>query len=159
VSIDYEDEDFMEPEPRGRKESAEEVLSRKAEQLDLAKITRKIIEERIAKSVDEAIGGRIESEVSAIFEDGWTATNRWGEPENHGKAVNIRDRISAHLCEKDDRYGRDPMVNRVIQTEVKRAVEYITKEEQAEFRKELKDWKATKMADKLRAVLDGDIFR
>lgn len=145
--------------PGGAKETAEDVIRRKAERLDLAKITRKIIEERIARAVDDAIGKRIESEVATIFADGWIATNEWGEPENRSSPVTIRDRIAAFLTRKRDRYSHDKShIESVIASKVTAAVDAIVKEEQAEFRKELKAWKATKMADKLRAVLDGDIF-
>lgn len=158
---EFEDSDFTDEErrPFAKDESPEAVLRRKAEALDLAKLTRQVLESRVAAKVDELIAGRIEQELEAIFAEGWVATNQWGEPERGDKKVGIRERIATYLSGQDGNYDRDTRWMRMVSSKIERKVEVVIDEHVKEFRKELKAFKQQKMHDKLRAVLDGDIFR
>lgn len=155
--FEYTEDPSKRRPPGGKPETAEELLARKAERINMERILRSVLEARVSAAVDAAITGRIESEVAAIFEEGWVATNQWGEPENHSNPVTIRDRIAA-LLSKKDRYDSNSKVESVLQKAIEKAVEAAVETERREFQKELKVWKSQKMSDKLRSALDGSIF-
>lgn len=138
-------------------EDPEAILRRKADRIDMEAILRNVLEGRISTAVDQAITGRIEREVDAIFEEGWVATNQWGEPENNSKPVAIRARIAA-LLTKNEGYGRGSKLENILHKAIERAVETAVETERRTFQTELKAWKSQKMSDKLRAALDGSIF-
>lgn len=143
--------------PNATPEDPQAILRLKADRVDMEAVLRKALEGRIATAVDEAINWRIEREVAAIFEEGWIATNSWGEPENNGKPVGIRARIASMLSKKD-RYDSSSYANSIIQKQITQAVEAAVETERRAFQTELKAWKSQKMSDKLRAALDGSIF-
>lgn len=143
------------PEP----ETAEAMLKRRAERVEMESLLRGILEKKISEAVDKAIGGRIEKEVAAIFEEGWVATNQWGEDERGGQRVNIRDRISSLLSEKEDGYNRRcTSVVSIIKREIKESVKPLVEAEGRAFKEELKKWKKEKMTERLRQAIDGAIF-
>ena len=160
--MDFLDEDFEQEEPRPRRaepETPEQVLARKAERLDLARITRQVLEAKITTALDELLEKRLTEEVQAVFDEGWQATDRFGDRETYaGKKLTIRDRVAIALSEKDCHY-RTSLIDRILNSEIKRHVETEIKNHVNEFQKELKEFKRTKMADRLRAALDGDFFR
>lgn len=143
--------------PGSEPETAEQRLRIRAERVNLERVLRDVLEHRVSAAVDAAITGRIEREVNAIFEQGWVATNQWGEPENNSKPVTIRSRIAA-LLSKKERYDSRSTVQSVLKKAIEKAVEAAVETERREFQKELKAWKSQKMSDKLRAALDGSIF-
>ncbi len=155
--FEYTEDPSKRRPPGGKPETAEELLCRKADRVDMEAVLKRVLQGRIAPAVDEAIKGRIEREVDAIFEEGWVATNQWGEPENDRKPVGIRARIATMLS-KSNSYDRPSTADNIIQKEIKHAVEAAVETERRAFQKELKAWKSQKMSDKLRAALDGSIF-
>lgn len=144
--------------PGAKPKDPETILRRKVERVDLEKLLSRVLESRIAEAVDALISERIQREVDEIFEQGWVATNQWGEPErDHAPRIGIKDRIAAQLSKKQD-YGRGSKLENILHKAVEKAVTSAVETESREFKKELKAWRNEKMAAKLRAVLDGDIF-
>lgn len=151
-------EDDLKGPPGSKPEDPEVILRRKVERIDLEQLLSRVLEKRVAAAVDALISERIQREVDEIFEQGWVATNQWGEHErDHAPRIGIKDRIAAQLSKKED-YGRGSKLENILHKAVEKAVASAVETESREFKKELKAWKNEKMAAKLRAVLDGDIF-
>lgn len=134
------------------------AVNERASNMDLDEIARGVIGKRLTEAADTIIGAHLEREIKSMFEQGWIATNRWGEEENHGRKVTLRDRIAVAMKEGSRYSNEGTTIADRIQSAVKKAVEAQVDKEMREFKKELKVWKNEKMTDKLRAALDGAIF-
>lgn len=159
---ELDDEDFA-PEERKTPfgsvdETPEQALARKAERLDLAKISRSVLEKMVRDHVDVLIKTRVKEELDDIFEHGWVHTNEYGE-RHHGTAkVTLRDRVAKFLTVKQ-RYNNNTFIESHIERVAKASTEKAVDKYAKEFKAELEEFKRKKMHDKLRAILDGDIFR
>lgn len=155
------DDECPPPWKHKKEETAEQLLARKADKLNLEHIVRRVLEKKISDFADEYITTRIKDEIDSMIETGWRATNQWGEERDRQSQVTLRGRLAARLTHTD-RYGSrrhgDHTIDDAIDNAVKKALAEIIEAETKEFKKELKTWKKEKMTERLRAALDGSIF-